>query len=147
MARINPTIQYGYKLIDREGQQIGDFRARELGLDIVLLGLAEIQASRISKLSSVVELIEDKLIDESVIRELPTDRLLDLYSISKESLDSSRLCIQQVLNKVNWNQLEAQSLMAQSGDMSTKSSPDQDVSRIAREILEKLRGDDRIIKE
>jgi hypothetical protein len=140
MARINPTIEYGYKLIDREGQQIGDWRTKQLGLNIVLYGLAEIQARRVSKLSSVVDMIEDRLIDQSVIGELPPDRLLDLYRMSRESLDSSRLCIRQVLDRVDWNQLEAQ-LLIQSGDIGTKSSSDQDVSRIAREILEKLRSD------
>src|SRR6516225_8335449 len=100
MARINPTIEYGYKLIDREGQQIGDWRTKQLGLNIVLYGLAEIQARRVSKLSSVVDMIEDRLIDQSVIGELPPDRLLDLYRMSRESLDSSRLCIRQVLDRV-----------------------------------------------
>jgi hypothetical protein len=147
MAKTNPTIEYGNKLIDREGQQIGDWRTRELGLNIVLLGLAENYARRLSKLSQIVEMIEDKLIDESVIDELPPDRLLGLHRMSRESLDSSYGYIRQVLGSVNWSQFEAQLLTAQSEDKSPKSSTDQDVSRIAREILKNLRGDDKVIKE
>ena len=146
----NPTMEYGSALVERLGTQVGDWRTRELGLNIVLFGLAEIQSKRVSKLSLLVNLIEDKLFDEDMIEELPPDKIMFLYKMTRESLDTSYNYIKSVLQGINWSQFEAQLLTVQAetgAAVASQHGDGQDISKIAREILEKLRDDGSVVRE
>jgi len=143
----NSTIEYGSALVDRLGTQVIDWRTRELGLNIVLFGLAEMQAKRVSKLGLLVQMIENKLFDEDLIEQLPPDKIMGLYKMTRESLDTSYKYVREVLQGLNWSQFEAQLLTVQSEGTDTISQDGQDISRIAREIIEKMQGDGSVIRE
>lgn len=101
----NRTIDFGVKLLDTEAFDTEGMLSRQMGLQLVMIGAAEIQALRIKNLAVAAYRLEQKLYDPDVIENMTNPRqLLTIYqSLSmalKEAVDFVRQS-----NSTGWDDL------------------------------------------
>jgi hypothetical protein len=131
------TFEFASKLVSKEASGPSGYRIKELGLNLVLFGLAEQQALRLAKISTYLNTLEDKLFTEERLEELQPAQIMDLYRQVKDSLGTSYNYVKSVTTGLNWTQMEASLLAVQAEDTR---DPDgsTNLSKIAREVLAKL---------
>jgi hypothetical protein len=135
MSTTTESSKFALDLVDRQGTTPSDWKNRELGLSLVLFSLAEIQAKRVIGLVNLVKRIEDKLLDDATIEDLDPRKLMELYKLSKESLDSSHQYISNTLRTLNWTSLEAQLLSLQADNFRSITNNSTEITNVAKEIL------------
>lgn len=136
---VTDTLQYGVSLSEREAQKFGDWRIKELGLQLTLFGLAETQAKRIRVLSNAVHHLEEEVFRNENIKSLDPGKLINLYKIGTESLSEASSYVQKTINSLDWSTIEGLIIQLQneSGDNEDLSNSDL-VSRITQELISKL---------
>jgi hypothetical protein len=82
------------------------------------MGLAEVQALRISKLAGMVYALEEQLLDPEKIRTLEPKMLFGLYQVSVRALNDSSEFVERTLKSIDWNSLEAELLHARAQQVS-----------------------------
>jgi len=135
------TLEFAGDLVGHKGNSLEDWRTRSLGLQLTLLGLAEVNAKRIESLSKVVTDLEEKVFDAGNIKDQSPSQLMGLYKMSTESLERSIGYVKQALTGTNWEKLESDLITIQARKI-TKMSVDgsRDQSDLAREIVERLKS-------
>lgn len=138
----NKTIKYAMKLIDRPASQLSEFKVKELGLQLVLFGLAEVQAMRVNQLAGLVFSMEKLVFDNDNLRELEPKKLIDLYRIGIDSLRETSEYVKSTLKTIDWAAVESQLLTIQT-DVSHNDTTmsDSDVRRITNELVRNMKVD------
>jgi len=131
----NRTINDAIKVVDDSGSSlnISNIRDKKLGLKLVLLGLAEIQALRISNLSGKIYALENEVFSIENMKELDPRRLTELYNTAVTSMRDATEYVKNTVNSFQWDELE---LSVASESVST--DKDSDVSDIAAKLLDEL---------
>lgn len=104
----NQTIDQALGFVNRSADSFESWRAKGLGLQLVLMGLAEIQALRMSKLANLVVTLENNLMHKEALRDLKPQQLFSLYRITVEALDNSSTFVERVVKNINWKEMEDQ---------------------------------------
>jgi hypothetical protein len=135
------TIDNALKLVDTQATDFNSYRIKELGLTLTLLGMAELQAKRIQKLSSLVFNLEQEVFSTENIRELEPAKLLNLYKLGTDALKESSQYIKDTIKSVDWNSVEAQLIQAATnGDKEVTNSVGSDnISSVINELLSKIK--------
>ena len=133
------TIDYASKLVGHPGQKYNDLRVRTLGLSLTLLGLAEVQSDRVTKLSKTVVDLEEKVFAEEAMREVSPDTMINLYKMATESLTKSTDYVTNVLATTDWTRLEADLVSIQHRDTVEHTTENADLSKTAEEVLNIIR--------
>lgn len=145
----NHTIDAGIKLINSSGQLTSTVRAKSVGLKLVLLGMAEINALRIANLATAAFRLEQRLYSPEVINKLDPRKLLDTYMALSEVLKDSIGYVQGIEKGTNWAEIESQlealskldtEVKIGEGEDATKSKAE--VSKVARELLSIITKDE-----
>lgn len=131
------TLSYAIGLVNRSGKTFTDWRIKGLGLQLTLLGLAEVQAERVDLLSRMVVKLEKNLFSDVKISEMRPDQLLSLYRNATDSLQKSTEYVQHTLKSVDWTKLETD-LLAMHIKNENESNSDPELANIAHKILGKL---------
>ena len=134
----NKTIKFALKLIDAASEDLSGLKTKELGLSLVLFGLAEVQALRISRLSSLVYLLENELLKPENIEDLEPRKLVELYRMSAEALRNAHDYVRSTVSSVKWEQFEAQLLTLANEESGESKIDDSKASEIARKLLEEF---------
>ena len=106
----SPTIEHALGLVDRQADSLESWRVKGLGLRLVLFGLAEVQALRLSRLAGMVYKLEEELLDSEKIRTLEPKMLFGLYQMSSKALTESSEFVERTLKAMNWSDLETELL-------------------------------------
>ena len=114
----SPTIEKALALVDRQADNMENWRIKGLGLRLVLMGLAEVQALRLSRLAGMVYSLEEELLDPEKIRTLEPKMLFGLYSMASKSLAESSEFIERTLKATDWTALETELLQVKSQEVS-----------------------------
>lgn len=85
----NRTIEYGMKLLACSPQAPSAVIAKQVGLQLVLLGMSEIQAKRISNLAIAAYELEQRLYAPEIIQSIDTKKLLSTYQAVSTALEQS----------------------------------------------------------
>ena len=85
----NSTIDEGIRLLDIPGDLSVTIRAKAAGLQLTLLGLAEIQALRIQNLAIAAYRLEQKLYSMETIDALDPRKLMNTYEALNTALSSA----------------------------------------------------------
>jgi len=117
----SPTIEDALKLVDSKADNFEAWKIKGLGLRLVLFGLAEVQALRLSKLGGLVCKLEENLLDPKKITELEPKQLFQLYQLSTKALTESSDFIAQTLKATDWSNLETELLQVKAKEASTSS--------------------------
>jgi len=114
----SPTMDQAMGYVDRKADTFEAWRIKGLGLQLVLMGLAEVQALRMSRLAGMVIELEDKLMNKESLRHLEPKQLFSLYRMSTEALDNSSAFVERTLKTVDWKEMEAQLMEANAAEAS-----------------------------
>ncbi len=106
----SPTIEKALLLVDQPAETLENWRVKGLGLRLVLMGLAEVQALRLSRLAGMVYRLEEELLDQEKIRTLEPKMLFGLYNMASKSLTESSEFVERTLKSMNWADLETELL-------------------------------------
>jgi len=128
----SPSIEKALELLDRPADNLESYRIKGLGLRLVLMGLAEVQALRLSRLSTMVYALEQELLDPEKIRILEPKMLFGLYQLSSKALTESSEFVERTLKNIDWSEMETELLQVRA----TEVKPDK--SGISAEDSEEL---------
>jgi hypothetical protein len=132
-----PTIEDALQLVGGKADSFEGWKMKGLGLRLVLMGLAEMQALRLSKLAGMVFKVEKILIDEDNIRNLEPKQLFALYQMTTRALTESSEFVERTLKSVQWGDLETELLQAKAKQQSGGNSSGID-AQAAEELLTTL---------
>lgn len=131
-----PTITTALNFVGKRGDSYEAWKIKALGLRQVLLGLAEVQALRISKLSGMVYRLEEELMGEEKLRELDPKQLYGLYRTATEQMQVASDYITQTLKSTNWSDFEGELLQSKASELSE--SADSGIADISGDLLTAL---------
>jgi hypothetical protein len=128
----SPTIENALGLIDRKAETLESWRIKGLGLRLVLMGLAEVQALRLSRLAGMVYTLEEELFDPEKIRTFEPKMLIGLYQMSSKALSESSEFVERTLKGMDWSSLETELLQvkAQETTKTQQGIPAEDAGEI-----------------
>ena len=133
------TLTHALKLIDKTGEDFSAYKIRGLGLKVALLGVAEIQALRLSTLAVQVHQIEERLFSDKNYREMDTKTLMSLYKTSVNSMNDSTSYLAQIVGTTKWKELEADLTQLAIADAQSKNDEvSKELSQTAEDLLDKL---------
>lgn len=136
----NQTIEDALDLVSKKGAGYADWKRKSLGLRQVLIGLAEVQALRVSKLAGMVVQLEKELLSEEKLRNLDAKQLYGLYRTATESLQVSSQYIQDTLKSTNWKEFETELLAYTASETPDAPHDLREVSDELLTILAQMRG-------
>lgn len=132
------TINDALELVDKSTGTPDEWRTKGVGLQLVLLGLAEIQALRVSQLGGIVYKLERSIFKEVDLSKLSADKIIDLYEMATDALSASSTYVDKALKSVNWNELESSLLKvaAMNSEYNTESS--KETTELAEDLLQQI---------
>lgn len=132
------TIDKAVSLID-DSKASNNIKTKETGLQLALLGLAEVHLSRLSHLSGAVLRLEKEVFREENLNSMDPRKIVDLYRMSVDALNNSSSYIKGVLSSINVNNLQLSLVSAEEAQISKEdSSKKADASRVANDLLKQL---------
>lgn len=136
----NSTIDQGIRLLDTPGDLTVTLRAKAAGLQLTLIGLAEIQALRIQNLAVSAYRLEQKLYSAEAIENLDPRKLLNTYEALNTAL-SSAITYVKSMGSIDFKGLEetlfrlAQEDPARQAQDGEENQTRRQVSMVAKELL------------
>lgn len=137
--KTNPTIQNAMNLVTGSEVDLNRWKAKTLGLQMVLLGLAEVQALRVSNLSGTVVKLEKEVFKEENLKDLDLNTLVALYELANKSLNLSSDFIKDTLRRTDWDQFEDQIFDLKEKAKAIEHDNTVEVDEVANELLKRLR--------
>ena len=128
------TIDQSLELVSLPATNVNQWKIKGLGLQQALLGLAELQCLRLSKLGVLIYSLEEKLLDPDFINAVDDPKMLfSLYRLVMESLEQSSEYVNVILKNTDWTSFESNFLLA-TADKAT-SGTSKDVGSLAKDLL------------
>lgn len=137
--KINPTIQTAMNLVTGSAVDMNRWKAKTLGLQMVLLGLAEVQALRVSNLSGTVVHLEERVFQKENLENLTLETLVALYELANKSLGISSDFIKDTLRRTDWDRFEDQIFDLKEKAKAIEHDNTVEVDEIANQLLKRLR--------
>lgn len=81
-------------------------RGKELGLSILRLGLAELEANRIRRLVTVVDYLEGEIFNLEKLKRLSDDEKVERYNLAIASIGTSNGYVNSALGSIDWTSLQ-----------------------------------------
>ncbi|AXY86099.1 hypothetical protein [Escherichia phage EP_H11] len=139
------TIQKGLSLVNSEGSESVNVKAlqgKEIGLQILQLGLAESEANRVAKLNGIIEILEKKIFDPERLDRLTEKEQIERYQLALASASQSAAFVKSTIGSINWTAIEV-SLLSLASAIETANegqSPKdrKDMSTIANNLIKQL---------
>lgn len=127
---------YAMALVHRDGHSFEDLRVKSIGLSLSLIGLAEVQASRVQQLGRIVSQLEERVFDEDNQMTMEPKQLLELYKVATDALGKSTDYLKSVLSNTDWNKLESDLVTIQA--RRSTAHKDVELSGLAKNVLKYL---------
>ena len=137
----NLTINYALALVNRPALDVSQYKIKELGLHLTLIGLAEVNAARVANLASKLYLLEREVFNESTIRELEPKKIIELYKMIVEATREASEYVSRTIKSTDWSAVESQllQLSMEDPDAGLESSESTDrMQKVAADILSRL---------
>lgn len=153
----NSTIDQGIRLLDTPGDLTITLKAKAAGLQLTLIGLAEIQALRIQNLAISAYRLEQKLYSPEAIDRLEPRKILNAYEALNAALKDAITYVKS-MGAIDFKGLEQTLYMLAQEDPSRQAADGEEaqtkssVSRLAQDLLSQLtdpskNGDGQIVSE
>jgi len=120
---------------------IKSLKVQEIGLNLLLLSLAQKEANRLSKLQSVIEKLEESIFDEELFEHLSPSEQIQRYQLALQSSQNSATYIKGAVKDVNWSDIETKIMILSQESISsdvTQSNSSNDLQNAALMLLQQL---------
>jgi len=101
------TLDYAMDLVRRKGKNYHDWKLKSLGLQFVLLGMAETQSERLFLLTETTRRLEEIVFKEETLRQMEPAEVFKLYKTATDALKDITDYIRTTVDKVDWPKIEA----------------------------------------
>lgn len=91
---------------DLKNINLPTLKATEVGLNLLLLKIAQREAQRINKLADVVNKLEDAIFDPAIIEHLTPAEQIQRYQLALQSTQGSSNYIKSAITSINWSDIE-----------------------------------------
>lgn len=102
----NRTINYGMELLQCDPKSSTAISSKQIGLQLVILGMSEIQAARIANLAIAAYELERKIWSPEYLSTLDSKKLLSTYEQVNKALQEALQYIQ-TTQGMEWNNVDA----------------------------------------
>jgi len=117
-------------------------KAQEVGLNLLLLSLAQKQAARVKKLASVIDKLEEHIFDENIITDLTPAEQMQRYQLAIQATQTSTTYIKDTIKSINWDDIESRIMILEQQNISSSSNTtginNSDLQAAALSLLSKL---------
>jgi len=126
---------------DNQESSAAKLRAKTVGLTLFILGIAESNAKRISKLAAYAEKIEDELFDPDLLECLDDYEKIDRYKLITEMTSKLATKLKEPNAATSWDEIESQlqvfekGLLGDGSDVLSNSLESADLETAARHLL------------
>ncbi len=138
----NPTIEYGMELLTCNPRASTAILSKQVGLQLVLLGMSELQSKRIANLAVAAYELEQKLYSPEIIQTLDSKKLLSTYQAVSQALQEA-LSYVNTTQSMDWTGIDSKlkQLLDSDPDRDKHIDPEAEesqrtISKAARELLE-----------
>ena len=138
------TIDQALELVAQDNRDLSSWKIKTLGLRQVLLGLAEVQSLRLSRLSTLVYLIEGEIMKRATLEGLDPRQLFALYRLTTETMKDASDYVQDVVRNVNWSEFESELLLMASSQTGVSANGDtmREAAKDLLAVMSRLMGGD-----
>ena len=95
-------------VLSKEDITLHILKKKELGFNLILLGIAEKQAANVSKLIEVMDILEKDIFNKDIIASLPISQQIELHKYANELLNKSASFVKDTKDSIDWSSLEVQ---------------------------------------
>lgn len=141
VRNVNVTMEKSLNLINRAGDHPSTYRSKEVGFQMLAVGLTEIQALRASKLAAAVYNLEEQLFDVDALVDMDPRKIQELYKMATDALNTTSGFVKDTIKNTKWNDLEDKLVAIASIDSEASadsSGTTGELESVARELLEEL---------
>lgn len=111
----------------------------QLGLESFLLGFAVESVPRVSKISALIDKLEEKIFSEDMLAKMDDPaQLLEFFRISSYTRTQYLEFIKNALKSSDWGKLETAMLQYKLESTQKEFNDDSDIEKIARDVLKKM---------
>ena len=143
------TIEEAISVLgDQYSEPVLKINAKEYGISMSLVGVAEVQARRLQRISRVLESLEKNLFDPVKVVSLNPGQMLMLYKLASDNMRDSGKFLSDVGKFLNWGRLEDHAVTLQliKTEMDKKKGDGEEVSdtvieRYASKLLMRMNQD------
>jgi hypothetical protein len=127
---------------------IAALQIKEVGLSVLLLGLAEIQGSRVKRLTAILEKLEEDIFDPEIIAHLSPRDKIETYQLALSTIGTCTNFIKGTVNSTDWTgvEIKMQSILPRlqetlaGGADGESSQNSRDLRDMASHLLKELGG-------
>lgn len=138
---MSTELQQSNSLAELQQTNLSALKAQEVSLSLLLLKIAQREANRITKLSTVIDKLEDSIFDVSIIDHLSPAEQIQRYQLALQSTQQSSSYIRDAINGVNWSDIETKiMILTQESEDETilHSADSSDLQAAALKLLSQL---------
>ena len=133
----NPTtVENAMTYVDTPAVTFSNWKIKDLGLQFLLFGIAELNAKRVVRLAEKVYELEEIVFDEDNLRQLDPKGVLSAYKMGTDALKEATEYISKTRKEMNWDAIQAQLKDMNSDD--EVSTENFDMSKIANKLIEAM---------
>lgn len=112
---------------------------KQLGINLVLVSLADDSANRLHRISQALRIAEDKIFNKEYIQNLEPEDVLSLWKLAQTSGDKERAFLSEVRKYLDWSDLGDQLDLSTVGNGTRKldaKEPDEKEVKATKELRE-----------
>lgn len=132
------TVKNAIDYIDTPASNVNNWKIKDLGLQFLLFGIAEIQAKRVAKLVNRIGQIEDLVFDETNLLSLDPRSLMEAYKLSATTFRDITDFISKTRKEMNWEEISSR-LHDMSLSGATETTDEASIAKIANKLLEAMK--------
>lgn len=133
------TIDSAMLIVARDAKRSpDDWKFKGLGLQLSLLGLAEIQALRVSQLAGMVYNLEKEVFKDKNLREMEPKKIVEMYQMATRALTESANYVKSTIDTVKWADIETQLIALSGKEGISNTTHDTDISGVADKLLQHI---------
>lgn len=146
---LQSTMDKGIDLAASESSKsiinIAALQLKEVGLSVMLLGLAEMHAARIKRLTTVLASLEDDIFNEDLMAHMSPRDKIETYQLALQTISTCTGFIKGTVNSVDWSGVEIKmaSILPKlksslENDEGLSSTSEKDLKDMAHSLLKEL---------
>lgn len=101
-------LDYALDLVQDSGVSYVDWKKRNLGLQLSLLGLAGVQAKRVSTLLNLTQNLEGELLEVNSLAGMKDEEKIKLYEVVSRNQRDAMDFVRQIITGTDWSKIEGE---------------------------------------
>lgn len=125
---------------DLKKLDVGQLKAKAIGLNLLLFSTAEREASRIAKMNKCIAKLEDLIFDEGLFDMLSPEEQMERYKLAIQTQQASLNYVKLTTDSINIDDLQSKIMLLENQQSSVETNiGEEEMQERARELLAKFK--------